>query len=282
VYANTTLDKIRQRLKPLSESNSLDAQVLLAHILNKSRSHILAHPGTQLSKHQQKKLDAALAQLESNIPLPYVLGHWEFYGLDFKINAATLIPRPETELLVDQALDWLDEHPEARLAADVGTGSGCIAITLAKQIAKLSLIASDISPKALEIAQINAKNHQVDQQIVFSLTNLLDGQGSVFDIICANLPYIPTSTLHTLKVFGREPTIALDGGSDGLDWIRRLVMNGCSHLALGGLMLLEIDSSHGAAALSLAKDYFPQANVRIISDLSGQDRLMRIELPCTE
>ena len=131
MYRNTTLDNIRKRLKPLSESYALDSQVLLAHILNKPRTWVLAHPEAQLSHPQQNKLNAALAQLESNIPLPYVLGHWEFFGLDFKISPATLIPRPETELLIEHALDWLGAHPGARQAADVGTGSGCIAITLA-------------------------------------------------------------------------------------------------------------------------------------------------------
>ncbi|MBE9524413.1 MAG: peptide chain release factor N(5)-glutamine methyltransferase [Chloroflexi bacterium] len=282
MYPNTTLDKIRQRLKPFSESHSLDAQVLLAHILNKPRTWVLAHPETQLSDLQQKQMDAAIAQLESNIPLPYVLGHWEFYGLDFNISPATLIPRPETELLIDQALDWLITHPEARLGADVGTGSGCIAITLAKHMPNLTFTATDISPEALEIARINAKNHHVERQIAFVQSNLLNGQRATFDIICANLPYIPTATLHTLEVFGREPTLALDGGADGLDLIRTLVLDGRTQLAPGGLMLLEIDSSQGKAAHSLAQEVFSGADVRIISDLSGRDRLMRIELAPSE
>ncbi len=277
MYRNTTLDNIRKRLKPLSESYALDSQVLLAHIINKPRTWILAHPEAQLSHPQQNKLNAALAQLESNIPLPYVLGHWEFFGLDFKISPATLIPRPETELLIEHALDWLGAHPEARQAADVGTGSGCIAITLAVHAPNLTITATDISLEALEIADANVKKHHVDRQITVIHTHLLDGQRAIFDVICANLPYIPTATLQKLSVFGREPTLALDGGTDGLDWIRLLLTDGRARLAPGGLLLLEIDSSHGMAALTLAQETFPQAKVSLIPDLSGRERLIRIE-----
>jgi len=277
VYPNTTLDYIRRRLRPLSETYALDAQVLLAHILNKSRAWVLAHPEVQLSDLQQEKLADALAQLESNIPLPYVLGHWEFFGLDFIINPTTLIPRPETELLIENALAWLQEHPKARHGADVGTGSGCIAVTLAKHTPNLIITATDISPEALEIARANAKKHHVDRQIRFIQTNLLHVDGRPFDIICANLPYIPTATLHALEVFGREPTLALDGGLDGLDLIRSLLTDGYSQLAPGGLLLLEIDSSHGADALTLVQGVFPGADVRLIHDLSGRDRLIRVE-----
>jgi len=277
VYPNTTLEEIRRRLRPLSETYSLDAQVLLAHILNKPRAWVLAHPETQLSHLQQENLAIALTQLESNMPLAYVLGHWEFFGLDFEISPATLIPRPETELLIEHALAWLQEHPEARQAADVGTGSGCIAVTLAKHTPNLAITATDISPEAIEIACANAKKQQVDRQITFIQANLLYVDRKSFNIICANLPYIPTTTLHTLDVFGREPTLALDGGSDGLDLIRSLITDGRARLAPGGLLLLEIDSSHGAAALTLAQETFPEANVRLIQDLSGRDRLIRVE-----
>lgn len=278
MYPKTILDKTRQRLKPLSESYSLDAQVLLAHIFGKPRAWVVAHPEAQLSTLQQKKLDRALAQLESQTPLPYILGHWEFFGLDFTIGPATLIPRPETELLIEHALAWLGAHPQARQAADVGTGSGCIAVTLAKHAPNLSITATDISAQALEIARTNAKKHNVEGQITFMQTDLLQGQRVTFDMICANLPYIPTATLHALDVFGREPTLALDGGADGLDLIRVLMTDGRARLAPGGLLLLEIDSSHGAAALTLAQETFPHADVRLIPDLSGRDRLIRIQL----
>ncbi|MEN8173371.1 MAG: peptide chain release factor N(5)-glutamine methyltransferase [Chloroflexota bacterium] len=277
MYPNTILDKIRQRLKPLSETYSLDAQVLLAQILDKPRSWVLAHPEAQLSDIQEEKLTTALKQLESNVPLPYVLGHWEFYGLAFTVSPAVLIPRPETELLIEDALGWLQEHPKARKGADVGTGSGCIAVTLAKLLPNLKLTATDISPEALEIARINAKKHAVDQQIKFIQANLLPVSGGSFDIICANLPYIPTATLHTLDVFEREPTLALDGGSDGLNLIRALLKGGGDYLNPGGLMLLEIDSSHGSVARTLAQEAFPKSNVKLIHDLSGRERLIRIQ-----
>jgi len=262
-----------------SETPSLDAQVLLAHITGNSRARLLAHQEEKLTPEQQKTLEAAISSLQAGVPLPYIIGYWEFYGLNFTINAHTLIPRPETELLIEEALKWLQAHPEQRQAVDVGTGSGCIAIALAKTIPNLQVIATDISSEALEVAHTNAQKHAVSDRITFIQTDLLSLPTFHYQypMICANLPYIPTRTLESLDVFGREPTLALDGGPDGLSLIRRLLPQAVQHLASGGLLLIEIENTQGKAVLNLAEEFFPETRIDLLPDLAGQDRLIRIE-----
>ena len=262
-----------------SETPSLDAQVLLAEITGKSRAWLLAHPNAELHPKQQGKLDKARDRLEAGEPLPYVLGHWEFYGLDFFVNTHTLIPRPETELMVEQALEWLQAHPGKHRVADIGTGSGCIAISLAVNIPELHITTIDISSEALKVARSNAEKHAVINQIEFIEADLLSSPAShtPLHVICANLPYIPSKTLVGLSVFGREPTLALDGGPDGLSLIRRLLPQAVQNLASEGLLLLEIEHTQGQAVLNLAQKFFPQAQINLLPDLAGHDRLIRIE-----
>jgi len=269
---------IYTRLARVSESPSLDAQALLAHVLGKPRSWVLAHPEDALSSNQVSVLEEAITRLEAGEPLPYVLGHWEFYGLDFVVTPATLIPRPETELLVDQALDWLRHSPGWRRALDVGTGTGCISIALAIHVHDLSFIASDISLPALKIAQLNLRRHVLEERIHLVQSDLAPAADGAFDLICANLPYIPSDKLRGLRVAKYEPGLALDGGKDGLDMIRRVLDSAMHLLAHQGLLLLEIEASKGAAAKALARQAFPDADIRIIVDLSGNERLVRVQI----
>lgn len=261
----------------------LDAQLLLAYVLSRSRAWVIAHPEAKLDPEQQAHLVASLTQLESGVPLPYILGHWEFYGLDFLVTPDVLIPRPETELLVETARRWLQEHPHVDLAVDVGTGSGCIAVSLAVHQAALRLLAIDRSHAALIVARRNARAHQVADRITFLQSDLLSffacgkGVGERIDLLLANLPYIPTQTLHNLPIFGKEPAGALDGGPDGLDLVRVLLLQAQDCLAPGGLALLEIESGQGAAALALGRRYFPAAQVQVLPDLAGLDRLLAIQ-----
>ena len=163
----------------------------------------------------------------------------------------------------------------------MGTGSGCIAISLAKNAPNLNLLGIDLSSSALNIARQNAEKHGVTEQILFLQSdlffNLSTFQHSTFNLIIANLPYIPTSTLRKLEVYRREPTLALDGGADGLDLIRRLLADAPRWLAPKGLILLEIDSSHGQAALNLTKKIFPKAEIQLLEDLSGRNRFISIQ-----
>jgi release factor glutamine methyltransferase len=247
-------------------------------VLDKSRAWILAHPENSLTNEEILALEAAATRLQTGTPLPYILGQWEFFGLKFCITPETLIPRPETEHLVENALTWLDQRPKCRLALDVGTGSGCIAIALASRIPDLQIIATDISLSALYVARRNASQLGTLQQVEFLQANLIPPVQSKFNLICANLPYIPTSTLHNLKVYGKEPELALDGGEDGLDLIRNLIYLAAYSVSPGGLILLEIESSQGGAGSSLAKTVFPEAHIQILPDLAGLDRLLRIQI----
>ena len=243
---------------------------------------MLAHPEAELSPEAEGRLQAALGRLESGESLPYVLGHWEFYGLDFSLSTDVLIPRPETELLVEQALNWLKAHPQRRRAADIGSGSGCIAVTTAVHMPDLHMLATDISLAALKIARRNAVNHHVAERIDFLASDLLPAVAARFDLVCANLPYIPNEKLKSLKVYRSEPSLALAGGTDGLDLIRRLLFSVPSRLAPGGLLLLEIEASQGEAACRLAGQALPGAEVRLFQDLAGRDRLVQVELQAGE
>ncbi len=266
-----------------NDLDDLDAQILLAHILRRSRTWLLAHLETPLTDLQIDSAQKAFARLKASEPLPYILGHWEFFGLDLNVTKDVLIPRPETELLVEKAVIWLQSHPEKRTVADIGTGSGAIAVSIAVNIPDAKILATDISPAALEVAKSNAQKFNVQDQITFIECDLLPHssftrsvQHSSFNLICANLPYIPTATLHQLPVFGREPVLALDGGPDGLDLYRRLFQLAPDWLAPHGLMLFEIEATLGVQALGLAFDSFSNAVIHLHQDLAGNDRLLEI------
>jgi len=285
--------EIAFQLREISETAVLDAQVLLAHITGQTRSWVLAHPEIELTPDLNKKLDESLARMRSGVPLPYIIGSWEFYGLEMIISQDVLIPRPETELLVDKALDWLRKNPTCRRVIDIGTGSGCIAVALANGIHDLQVIATDISDKAINVARKNANRFNVSDRIEFVCCNLFPANlEGIWDklsfqsgeipsgkhLIVANLPYIPTSILKGLKVFGREPDLALNGGKDGLDVIRKFLEKAPEYLEKGGMILMEIEASQGLSALSLAYDRFSRAVIHLHQDLSGRDRVLEISL----
>jgi len=275
----SALTETRQRLAGLTETPSLDAQVLLAHVTGKDRTWVLAHPEHTLDTEGTLRLADALAQLSTGVPLPYVLGEWQFFGLPFKVTPKVLIPRPETELLVEMALEWMNANPARNRVIEVGTGSGCIAVSLAASRPGLHLTATDISPDALQIARHNARTNQVEDRITFREASLLTGIPGPFDLICANLPYIPSQKLRRLPVFLREPTLALDGGENGLEIIGLLLAQAAAKLAPGGLILLEIESGHPSEAKALAQHHFPQAEVSLHQDLAGQARIVLVQAP---
>jgi len=280
---------ITTRLASISDTPALDASVLIAHVINKPRTWVMAHPEITLTTGQQKNLDDSLARLESGESFPYVLGHWEFFGLDMYVTPDVLIPRPETELLVEKAIVWLQESsarsPSITLrVADVGTGSGAIAVSLAVNMPDVEVLATDISPKALQVAKRNAEKFSVSNKIEFAECDLLPTKSTIvnrhlpFDLICANLPYIPTKTLRQLPIFGREPTITLDGGEDGLDLIRRLLNITPDWLSPNALILLETEATLGNQVRKIASDLFAQAEIHLHRDLTGRDRLLEIRL----
>ncbi len=274
----TALAEAQNALAPHSETARLDAQTLLAAITHRDRAWLLAHPEARLTPRQRRRLQRACALLAQGVPLPYVLGRWAFYGREFALTPAVLIPRPETETLVDLALAWLTAHPNRRWAADVGTGSGVLAVTLAAEVTDLHVTATDISPAALAVARLNAQRHRVAERIVFLETDLLSATRGPFDLIVANLPYIPSATLATLPAARYEPRQAFDGGEDGLMLIRRLLAQAKMRLSPAGLLLLEIAADQGPAAQALATAAFPQAQITLHTDLANHPRVLAIAL----
>lgn len=281
------LDSTTARLSTFSDSPQLDAQVLLAHVLDKPRTWVIAHSEISPDPEGIAILEPLIRRLEQGEPLPYVLGHQEFFGLEFDITPDVLIPRPETELLVERAVGWLRAAPERRTVADIGTGSGCIAICLAVNVPGVRVLGTDISSAALKVALRNARKLHVDTQIDLVQCDILPhhipglSTDHHFDLVCANLPYIPSDTLRGLPVYGREPALALDGGPDGLEPFRKLFGLVADWMAPGGRMLLEIEATRGSAVLSLAYDAFIAASIHLHRDLADRDRLLEIQFPNT-
>ncbi len=261
-----------------SDSPHLDAQVLMADLLGVERSSILAHPEQILERDQLSTFLTRIDRCRRGAALPYVLGWWEFYGRRFRVSPDVLIPRPETELLVERAMHMLAAMPGRRRVVDVGTGSGCIAVSLAAGSERASLWATDISRPALRVANDNAIRLVPDHPITLVQADLLSGLRGPFDLICANLPYVPTLQLQGLPVGAREPWVALDGGQDGLVVIRRLLSQLPSALALGGRALLEIESGMGPEVSRAARQLLPSARLHIERDLSGADRLLVVQI----
>lgn len=276
------IEEISANLSKISDTPILDAQVLIAHILDKSRSWVISHSEIILTANQIDLLKDALIKMESGVPLPYIIGSWEFYGRKFLITPDVLIPRPETELLVEKALFWVNYSYQISsnskiICADVGCGSGCIGISLAAESPQIYVIASDISYPALLVTLKNASLHSVNSQITIIQCDLLPPTSQRFDLICANLPYIPSNILHKLDVYKKEPTLALDGGVDGLEIIERLMYIAPNRLAKNGLLLLEIEPDQGSTLIELARKFFPDAAIDLIKDLSGRYRLISIK-----
>jgi release factor glutamine methyltransferase len=277
------LQTARRRLEEADhEDAGLSAQVLLSSVLDRPRAWLLAHPEAPIDPLVGSDLQTMLARLVDGTPLPYLTGRQEFYGLDFEVSPDVLIPRPETELLVEQALAWLDGHPGRNRAADVGTGSGCIAITLAALHRTVQVTAVDRSWAALQVTRRNAARHNVEARLHLLRGDLLSAAAGPFDLVCANLPYIPTAVLPGLAVTRHEPHLALDGGTDGLQLIAALLADAPRWMAPGGILLLEIEAGQGESGPNLARHLLPQARVRLVHDLAHQPRLVSIQLHSNE
>jgi release factor glutamine methyltransferase len=271
------LEVSRLQLNEMSDSPALETQMIAAHVLGKPRAWVLAHPEEIVSDPTLKIMNALLNSLKTGQPLAYLTGEREFYGRSFIIRPGVLVPRPETELLVDTAILWLKAHPERRKAVDVGCGSGCIAVTLAAEIGDLLIDAVDIEALAIKITVNNSQRHSVTDRVNPLLTDLLPTTNDLYHLICANLPYIPSNTLVNLPVSRFEPVLALDGGLEGLRLIERLLELAVTRLHPGGLILLEIEASQGDSAPLLARRYFPRADVQLHHDLAGLPRLVAIQ-----
>jgi release factor glutamine methyltransferase len=265
------LRSARQQIDPL------DAHVLLGAVLGVDRAALIAHPETPLTPEQADRFAGYVARCAAGEPIAYILGRRAFYDREFYVTPAVLIPRPETELLLEQALDWAGDR--SLHAVDVGTGSGALAVTLAANRPNVQVYAIDISPAALAVARRNAERHHA--LVTFYqgdlLTPLVERSLKV-DVIMANLPYIPSGELPVLAVTRYEPRLALDGGADGLDLIRRLLAQVPQVANPGALALLEIAAGQGAAALALAEGMLKPKRTDLLLDFAGLDRIIRVEV----
>jgi len=276
------VELIAQGAKRLSEAGCLDvwleSVLILSHTLGKSKEWVLAHPEAQVVQEEEHLFFSLLERRAKREPLPYILGQVEFYGVTLKIDRRALIPRPETELLVEKALDWARSLPSLTVA-DVGTGSGAVAIALALHLGEKGLVYGlDSSPQALELAQENAALNRVEKRIVFLLSDLLSALEKPVDLIVANLPYVPSAQLEKLAPeLQWEPREALDGGPDGLESIRKLLSQAPSYLKRGGAILLEVGPGQARKVKALARKAFPHARISSFPDLRGIMRVVMVE-----
>ena len=272
------LQKARAQLKHFPEISISSVYAIIGYVLNKPAHFGLSHPEIFLSPSNEKELYVLFYRLLAGEPLPYLIGKQEFFGIEFNVTPDVLIPRPETELLVEFALDWLKKKNSRTQIADVGIGSGCISVAIGKHLPYASIIGTDFSFKAFRVAKGNIKKNKLENQIDLVQTNLLAGLSARFDCICANLPYIPTRTLSSLPVRNYEPLSALDGGEDGLRFIEPLLYQSKKVIKPGGLILLEIESTSSQSVIDLASFVFREASIKIDNDLAGLPRLVQINL----
>ena len=256
------------------EEAALDAEVLARHVLDCDRATLLTRTRDPLPSAFDRLYHALIARRVTREPVAYIVGHREFWGLEFDVSPAVLIPRPETELIIEEALASLPRRDVVRHIIDVGTGSGCLAVTLAVEFPPAQVTATDTSREALEVAYRNAIRHNVVGRIAFVQGDLLQDVAGPADLIVSNPPYVPAGDVATLQpeVARYEPSSALYGGDDGLDVIRRLFGSARQHLADGGWLIVEFGFGQEAAVREAARE--AGWNVaRMRSDLQGIPRI---------
>jgi len=274
------LQQGKRLLSPLSDEPGVDAELLLRHVLHFDRGQLYRRLTEPIDLPFEEAYRSLIARRAAHEPTPYILGHKEFFGLDFDVTPAAIIPRPETEMLVEEAIAFVQNRPADQVVtiADVGTGCGAIAVSLNHLLPSAQLISIDASADALALARRNADHHPSAQPIRFLQGDLLDPVDPPLDLILANLPYIPTAQWAQLppEIREREPRNGLDGGPDGLRQIARLLAMAPPYLAENGGIILEVGDEQSSAATTLALEAFPDSQVRIEKDLAGLDRVLVI------
>lgn len=260
------------------ESPRLDAEVLLSHVLKKQRIYLYVHFDEPLEAPELAAYREMIKKRVLRQPVAYIIGAREFMGLSFRVSPDVLVPRPDTEILVQAVIERLRDWP-APVAADIGTGSGAIGLSLLHFLPKLTAAAVDISPAALAVAQENARQLGVADRVEFFAGDLLQPlAGRSFDALLSNPPYIPEADIRTLEPEVRqyEPMCALAGGVDGLDFYRRLVREGAAMLNPGGFMAFEVGIHQAQAVAAMAEDMPALGRTEILKDLAGIDRVVLI------
>lgn len=269
---------VTTQLAPTSPTARLDAELLLAHTLNWSRARIIAERQHCPDSAQIAAFEALVARRAKLEPVAYLLGTKAFYGLSFIVTPDVLVPRPETELLVELSLALTQSQPTLSFA-DIGTGSGAIITALAAHLPHATLYATDLSPAALAVAKLNLERHGLIERVTLLQGDLLTPLYGPVDVIVSNPPYTILSAIEP-GVFLHEPHLALDGGGpDGADLYRRLIPLLPAALKPGGNVLLEIGAWQGEIVAALLQQALPQAEVRMHQDLAGHNRVVTARLP---
>lgn len=258
-----------------------EAELLLCHTVKFSRTQLYTYPEKELEEGELIFLDQLIQRRLLHEPTAYILQHCEFYNSSFYIDPRVLIPRPETELLVEKTIDFITMHLPTKhtvTIADIGTGSGVIATSLALALPTTIIYATDISRQALQVAGLNFHRHNVHHRIIALHGNLLSPLPETVDVIVANLPYIARNEIAALapEINNFEPLIALDGGQDGIDKIRSLLYQSPGKIHPDGCILLEIGQHQDKLLRPLAHHLFPEAHIKMTADLSGINRLLEI------
>ena len=279
------------------DTPKLDSELMLGHVLGWTRTQLYTHMDRPLDDMEREAFEQLVERRLAYEPVAYLVGQKFFYGLDLFVDRRVLIPRPETELLVDLALDIIMQadqsaarasysndsdraHSEAPVrVADVGTGSGAVSLAIAANTRAAAVYGIDISADALAVAHANAQRHQLHDRVEFLHGDLLEPLTDPVDLIVANLPYIALHEWDDLApdIAQFEPSLALSGGADGLGVIRRLIEQAPSRLRPGGMILMEIGANQGGAVALLTREQFPHAFVEVVTDYAYHDRIVRVQ-----
>jgi release factor glutamine methyltransferase len=262
------------------EDAHLEAELLLRYTLKIDRTQLFTDPDFVLTKQQEETYRQYVEQRIQGEPSAYITNHREFFGLDFYVDTNVLIPRPETELLVEQTIAYTGSHSNP-LIIDVGTGCGNIAISLAFHLPEAIVYAIDISEAALKVARRNCLNHHVADKVKLLAGDMLEPLPMLFDFIVANLPYIPTNEVSQVNTSGFEPSLALDGGPDGTDAIKSLCVQIKNRLRPGGCFLLEIGMGQSKIIIDFLHRLYPSAEIKVVLDLNNIERVIRMIMPTT-
>ena len=280
----------RNRLQSAGVFNSdLEAEALLRHVLQLDRAGLFQRLQDPLEPAAESLYEVAIQRRLSAEPTAYIVGHREFYGLDFEVTTATLIPRPETEHLVEAIIELAQASPASPSSqgrhignpriADVGTGSGAVAVALARELPLAEIFALEVSSEALEVARRNALRHRVRDRIDFRHGDLLEPLDQPVDLIAANLPYVTYDDWTALppELHDYEPQIAFDGGADGMDLIRRLIVQAPAYLRPSGAICLEFGAAQAEPLQAAALATFGGAELQVRNDLAGLPRVLVIQ-----
>jgi release factor glutamine methyltransferase len=246
-------------------------------VLGIDRAQLYTDLDRDLSTEQQKTLNHLLKRRRHGEPSAYITGHREFYGLDFRVDRNVLMPRPETELLVESAIKLAQEHLTKKVA-DIGTGCGAIAISLAVHLPQATVYAIDISPAALEVARENCLRHGVGKRVVLRCGDLLEPIDEPVDMIVANLPYVREADIPRHGPLSYEPALALNGGKDGLGKIKILCRQAVKKLNKGGFLLLETGEGQTEKVANILCKEFPVPAIEVYKDLAGIERVVSLRL----